>query len=166
MKRIIKICSLVLCIATMLTCSACKDAPEKVNLSEENILDYVFLDINFGEVDVHDNPNQLYSSKEYYLTCLATISVKPKGDFSFEGASILCKFKLTDNWIPLKKGHMILSQKVDEERGYTIQLDKDGYGEKNVLVYCYGDRFHEQHPSRVEWNLTASSPKGTVTPRH
>lgn len=165
MKRIIKICSLVLCIATMLTCSACKDAPEKVSLSEKNILDYVFLDINFGEVDVHDNPSVIYSSNKYYLTCLATISVKPKGDFCFEEASVFCEFKPTDSWIPLQKSNLA-AMVPDSKRSYIIQLDKDGYGEKNVLVYRYDDYFDKRHPSSVEWNLTASSPKGTVTPRH
>lgn len=149
-----KLLCLIMCAVICFNFASCSEpaAPEKITLTKDNVLDYVFIDVYFGEVNVYENETFTYRGK-YYLTCVATISVKPKGDFRFEDASLACNVE-TDNWLP--------SYSAADSYNYTIMLDKDGYGEKSIFVYGYSDMYQLLHPSRVAWDLFPYKANGTV----
>lgn len=145
MKKLIcfSLCVIMLCGC----CTACKH--EEVSLTKDNISDYISIEITFGEVSVEEN-NTSGRLGKYYITSLATISIKPKGDYKFTDASVTCFLNKTGSWYVSNTSN-------------TLNLDKDGYGEKTVMVYSYSMKSQGVYPSSVNWNPRASNASGTVT---
>lgn len=156
------VCSF-LCIALCVCLAYCSAEPEEVTLSKENLSEYVSIVLTFGEVDVADNESTINREK-YYLTCLATITIKPRGDYVFTDTSVACVLDEGGRWTPIKKTNekqTALDMLYEWSGG--IQLDKEGYGETTVSVYCYSDTYDKMHPSSAEWGCYAISATGTVT---
>jgi hypothetical protein len=137
-------------------------------LSTENLSDYVFIEINFGEI-THD-PSTRYvpvingkKEERQYITCLATITVKPRADYSFTNASVKLKIDVPQPW---KIAHVKNSLENYAPNAFpswegTINLDKNGYGEKTIFLYCYNDYFEEMHPAnyKITQEITSASGK-------
>lgn len=139
--------------------------PKKNTLDQNNILDYVSIEINFGDVNIFDNDSS--QNYKYYLTCLATITVKPKGNYDFTDASVTCALGketllYSNPWNPKRtylEDNNIIYLKDWEKK---IQLDKDGYGETTVFLTCHSNSYDDMHPYAAYWRLSASDAAGTV----
>ena len=157
-----KLICLILCIALCVCLVSCSSEPEEVALSEENLSKYVSVDITFGEVSVADNKSLTHNEK-YYLTCFATITVKPKRDCSFTDASVYCVLNEGGRWTPVKtRGKMTATDFLYGWSG-VIRLDKEGYGETTVSLFCYSNTYDRMHPSSEAWKCYAIDAYGTVT---
>ena len=159
-----KLLSLIICVAICICASSCARKTDMVTLERENLSEYLSVDVTFGEVSVFNNESRINNGK-YYLTCLATISVKPQGDFAFEGASVFCVLDEGGEWTPIetkKTGGIKIADLMYDWEG-RVSLDKEGYGETTVYLYCYSDTYDKIHPSFEEWKCYASGAKGTVT---
>ena len=162
MKRII---CLFLCFAMCVCFLACEKEREEVDLSSENILDYVFIDLEFGDLGISENM-AVTRDEEYYLTCMLTITIKPKKDYAFSDASVTCALNEGDEWTPLKKRaeKQTLFNSANDWSG-TIKLDKEGYGEATVFLFCYSDTYDKMHPSSIQWECSAVGASGIAIER-
>ena len=152
---------LLLCVALCGCFASCSDEPEEVALSEDNISEYVSVEVTFGEVDVSDNASTIHSEK-YYLTSLATITVKPKGDYIFTNAFVSCVLDEGGKWKAIKSGSTDAVDLLSDWSG-SISLDKEGYGKTTVSLFCYSNIYDKMHPSSAKWECYAASATGTVT---
>ena len=153
---------LLLCIALCGCFVSCSSEPEEVTLSKDNISEYVSVEVTFGEVDVADNESTIHRGK-YYLTCLATITVKPKGDYIFTNTSVSCVLDEGGRWLPVRASGSVSASDLLYYWSGNIQLDKEGYGETTVSVFCYSDTYDKMHPSAENWACYTLSGSGTVT---
>ena len=156
-----KLVCLFLCIILCFCVASCSKAPEEISLNEENISEYVSVEVTFGEVDVADNEKPTHNEK-YYLTCLATISIKPKGNYTFENVSVSCALNEGGRWSPIKSSGKMKAVDFQYDWHGSINLDKDGYGEKTVSIFCYSDTYDKIHPSSANWECFAFSASGTA----
>ena len=152
---------LLLCVALCGCFASCSDEPEEVALSKDNISEYVSVEVTFGEVDVSDNASTIHSEK-YYLTSLATITVKPKGDYIFTNAFVSCVLDEGGKWKAIKSGSTDAVDLLSDWSG-SISLDKEGYGKTTVSLFCYSNIYDKMHPSSAKWECYAASATGTVT---
>lgn len=157
-----KLVCLFLCIAFCVCFASCSAEPEEVVLGKDNLSEYVSIELTFGEVDVADNESPTHDGK-YYLTCLATITIKPKGDYTFTDASVSCILNEGGRWTPMKTSGSLTGSDLLYEWDGSLQLDKEGYGETTVSLFCYSDTYDRMHPSSVEWECYAISATGTAT---
>lgn len=155
-----KLVCLFLCIALCGCLASCSAEPEEVVLSKDNLSEYVSIELTFGEVDVADNESPTHDEK-YYLTCLATITIKPKGDYAFTDASVSCVLDEGGRWTPVKSGSIGATDFLYDWNG-GISLDKEGYGETTVSLFCYSDTYDKMHPSSEEWECYAISAAGAA----
>ena len=152
----------LMCIALCGCFISCSAESEEVALSRDNISEYVSVEVTFGEVNVADNESTIHKSK-YYLTCLATITVKPKGDYVFTDTSVSCVLDEGGRWFPIRASGSVSASDLLYDWSGSVQLDKEGYGEAAVSLYCYSDTYDKMHPSAENWECYASSASGTVT---
>lgn len=154
-----KLIATVLLISTLVCWVSCSETVIDIN----NISNYVFVDVSFGELNVQE---AIDKKEEYYLTCLATITVKPKGDFLFKDATVSCT--IDKKYTAGGKHHLwkviCESESIFSIVGKEIPLDYKGYGETTLLLYCYADDYEKYyHPSIYSWNLNIRKASGTVT---
>ena len=156
-----KFICLFLCIALCGCFIGCSEKTEEITLSRENVSEHVSIELSFGEVNVAANESPVRSEK-YYLTCLATISVKPKGDYDFTDASVLCVLDEGGRWTPVKTNEKTTAFDTAYDWDGNIPLDKEGYGETTVSLYCYSNTYEAVHPSSQKWECYAIGASGTV----
>lgn len=158
-----KLFCLFLCIVLCGCFVSCSKEPKEISLSKDNLTEYLAVDIVFGEVKATENESSIYSAK-YYLTCMATVSVKPKGDYTFTNTNVVCVLDKSGGWTPIKKtGGNRNAYDVLYDWNANIQLDKEGYGETTVTLFCYSNTYNRVHPSSKKWKCYAVSAEGTVT---
>ncbi len=153
-----KIICLLLCAIICLCCVSCEK-----KISTDNMDDYVFIEISFGEITHEFNTTKL-TDETYYITCAATIIVKPRADYSFENASINLKLEIPAPW---KIAHVASQMEKFSPDSFpswqgTINLDKNGYGEKTIFLYCYCDYFEGVHPAKYKIEQEITSVSGTL----
>ena len=157
-----KLIAVFLCFSYILCLFSCKKA-SGADISTDNIFDYVNISETYGDVSVTENVSGTNSGK-YYLTCTATLRVSPKGDYSFTDAFLVVGINGGGEWTAIQPGGKELNG-VDllYEWNGKIALDKDGYGETTVFMYCYSNTYDKMHPSRFVWYYSVASADGTVT---
>lgn len=158
MKRLLTL--ILLCSVLLLSSCAEEEIPE-ISLSSENVREYVAINLSFGDIAVEES-----ASGGYYLSCICYIDIIPTGDYKFNSASIGYNLPSTSDW---KAVEVNGSEKDGEIRtthntlDASIKLDKDGYGNTRVYLYCYSSSIEKMHPTqRGEWSLDIKSASGTV----
>lgn len=158
---------LIFLIACMIfSFASCSQKEKKVELNRQNILNYVFFEASLG--DVTKDGSVFY--------CPVTLTIKPKGDYSFKNVSCTCTFKDVSeiqmfSWNVDDKGlnenlSVFAPNPGDCWKG-VINLDKDGYGE--VVIYIKNSPLSETstiaRPKLTNWNREIITVEGTVTER-
>lgn len=157
-----KIICLLLCIALCSCFVSCNKEPEEITLTKENFSDYAFIDINFGEVTITETDASIWNQDEkYYLTCMATVTVKPKGNYTFKNASVSLKLSRQNDWIPMRAHSPNLGSTTPDWSG-SVQLDKNGYGEITVFFYHYSNTYEKKHPAIFRWECSRGNISGTL----
>ena len=171
---------LILCLFICIGLCACEKEPEEVTLTADNINDYVTVDLSFGDVDIDETTIPLTDNSRYYLSCSATLSIKPKGNYTFTNTSCDVLLAKGGKWLVSTKSDTKypndLSISVPNSDGIwfkttakyrgTINLDKNGYGEKNISLYQYSttkNNIEKLHPSAIEWYYPIKLVNGTIT---
>lgn len=158
MKRFL----VVLLLCSLLLLSACSEEEvQKISLSEGNIRDYVAINLSFGDISVKE-----LSTGDYYLSCICYIDVFPKSDYKFDSVSMMYNLPSSDIW----KAVEVNGSENDSEIKTThntlhasLKLDKEGYGNTRVYMYCYSPTTEKMHPTQKgEWALDIQSVSGTV----
>lgn len=132
MKRIV-----TLLIAVLLTISMVSCAQEPTELTSKNILDYINVQLVFGNIEQcfmensysgiilgDSNKETTYTS---FISCMCYIYVSPKGNYNFENASVeigLENDSFSDGWL--------ISEAEDSGIRSVVRLDKNGYGIASV----------------------------------
>lgn len=148
-----KFVCLLICIVLCISLPSCAD--KTVKLTQQNIQDYVWIDISYSEWEVTDAGSSLLYAEYYYVTCTATISIRPRGDYSFADAS--CYYELP--FVP-DYSSRIDCWRLSDGQNRHIKLDKDGYGEKVVYLYRYSSKDKKEYPSTT---VSVDKAEGTVT---
>lgn len=174
MKRIFLLFLIIVLIFT--SCVSCGKEPEEpIKLTEENINDYVSIDLTFGELAITDVEGY-GDSKQTLLSCLCTITVIPNADYKFENAYIYYQVKDTGEWNVITTH--IAEEKIDkstrsilpllDERSVKLHLDKNGYGSDSFYVWQKLSSTHinfngrNHHPAQLTWKYNIESVSGTV----
>lgn len=132
-----KFLCILLFISIVMMLFSCEEKTKEEELSNVNILDYVFFEIVYGEVTYTDRDD---SFMPFELHCVATLKIKPKGDYVFKNTSCTCTLVSNGilpgiaSWNVSDKG--INPGTLNAEIGWkgVINLDKDGYGEITVRI--------------------------------
>ena len=155
-----KILFIIIALAFAFCSVSCTKEPEEIELTRDNAKEYLSATISFGNVEFISNPSAIYGGK-YYLTCTATISIKPRGDYIFKKASVACSLSKGGKWKVIKKADGITATDFLYKWSDSIEIDKEGYAETTVLIFLYSDD-NTAHPYQDEWECTVNSATGTV----
>jgi hypothetical protein len=133
--------------------------PEKIVLISSNADKYLAIEVTFSEFKYSITNNILHQG-QYYITCNATILVKPRADYKFVNASVKVSIRNTNGWdIPNEN-----SDTFSDSSWYkNIELDKNGYGKATVFMARHSINCEYVHPSRNSWTPKFTSASGTIT---
>lgn len=161
MKRIF-----LLFLIVVLTFTSCEKEPvEPTKLTEENLYNYVSIDITFGDLTVTDL--SYGDTKRNVLSCLCTITVIPNADYNFENAYIRYKVNDNENW------NVVMTRTANDSSGpllssgdVKLYLDKNGYGSDSFYVWQTFSsspiNINKHYPAQLRWDYEIKSVAGTV----
>ena len=159
MKRVLTV---LLIISILLCAVSCGKKGEAVTLNTENVLDYVSYTLTFDGITVRENTN-ITMNGEYYVTCTATLRIAPRSDLSFDDAFIWLGLEFDKGWYAVRVGGSNSGTALLYDWDDVIRLDKDGYAERTIELFCYANSYDKLHPSAAKCNYTVCSAGGTLT---
>ena len=157
-----KILAFILCVAALLCLFSCNKKEKKTSLTTDNVFELVSHTLTFGEITVRENTNTAMSGK-YYVTCTATLRISPCADLSFINAKIWLGLNFDKGWYAVRVGNNNSGTSLIYDWDDVIRLDKDGYAERTIELFCYTNSYDKLHPSNARCDYTVCSVEGTVT---
>lgn len=158
MKRIlIFMLMLVLCFGMF----GCENKKEVVELKSNNILDYVNIQLVFGNVEQiirEDDDNIILSDR--YLSCVCYVYVSPKAEYKFQNATVTFTIPAVGNLFNWSISGGKTTNSISNKWEETIYLDKEGYGVTSLKFYKNGDT---GHPLDSEWEVKIIKAAGNVS---
>ena len=165
---------LMLALILCLSLSGCDNDNSEIALESDNILDYVNIQLVFGNVeqiiyepeDDDSNSFPSFISSDRYLSCMCYIYVTPKADYKFENASLTFTIPKKQSsssgfyvWT-IDSGKTIPGLTTDKCE-QTINLDKDGYGVGSIRFSKTGDTGHPLSTDE-DWKVEIKDAAGKV----
>lgn len=162
MKKIV-----TLLIAVLLTISIASCAQESTELTSTNILDYINVQLVFGNTEQHTKEgwslgilDDEETKEDIYTSCMCYIIISPKADYKFENASLNLTLEQiglisTKKWTVNVYG----SHENIYTDSFTIYLDSRGYGITSVQLTRNTDN---DHPINYNFETSVSSATGSV----
>ena len=171
MKKILKnfLISIFL-VYTVLSLSACENQePTTINLTSENIFDYINIDFCFGDMNVQTKEEKLSilsSNTEtyYYVNCVCDIKFSPKANYNFKDLNMSISIKSTDWDVKGEKISPSGDSFLSIANRKIFSLDKEGYGTCTVLFSQRTEDISSLHPlQNKDWEYTITNISGTVS---
>jgi hypothetical protein len=166
-KIVVCLLSIIICI---ISCSCNENrqdvTPEKIEITKDNIREYVTIELVFESIDSYKTSDEEDSSNEYTNVCVAKVNVKPKADYAFENASLTYRVSGPTTWkIHQNEKYPHLSNKITAGGNKNItdmSIDKEGYGESSIFLRNQSSSITNPHNVSSPWNIEIVGAVGYV----
>ena len=156
-----KIFALALCFSMLACLFSCEKNEKSIGFTTDNAFEFVSYTLAFDGITVRENTNATMSGK-YYITCTATLRVAPRAEYSFDDAYLWFGFDFDGGWNAIHVGNNTAGTSLIYDWDDVVRLDKDGYAERTIELFCYANSYDKLHPSNAKYDCKLCTAGGSV----